>query len=100
MIFVYKKKQQHNQGQNEADKYGSVKGLPLLTRACFKENSSLHISSAKARLQNLSDLFYQKVSIFPAIFPNDLILSLHKQPFITANFDSSQHVKTSPAVYN
>ena len=40
-------------------------------RACFKENSSLHISIAKAGLQFLNDLFYQKMSIYPAKFPND-----------------------------
>jgi len=33
------------------------------SRACFKENSSLHISMAKAGLQFLNDLFYQKISI-------------------------------------
>src|SRR6218665_2238469 len=41
-------------------------------RACFKENSSLHISIAKAGLQFLNDLFYQKSPIYPAKFPNYL----------------------------
>jgi len=42
------------------------------------ENSSLHISIAKAGLQFLNDLFYQKISISPAKFPNDLFI------FVTA----------------
>jgi len=67
--------------------------LFLLTgRACFKEKSSLHISIAKAGLQFLNDLFYQQISIYTAKFPNNHFLSLHKQPFITAHFDSSLHI--------
>src|SRR6218665_3999894 len=47
-------------------------------RACFKENSSLHISIAKAGLQFLNHIFYQEISISPAKFPNDLFI------FVTA----------------
>src|SRR6218665_1777174 len=36
--------------------------------------------------------FYQEISIYPAKLPNDIFLSLHKQPFITAHFDSSLHI--------
>src|SRR6218665_707465 len=56
---------------------------------CFKENSSLHISTAKAGLQFLND---QKLSIYPAKFPNDLFVTaqtaFHHSTFrfITAHF--------------
>src|SRR6218665_428162 len=43
----------------------------MRSRTCFKENSSLHISSAEF----LSDLFYPKISIYPPKFPNDLSFS-------------------------
>src|SRR6218665_3994398 len=63
----------------------------VVTRACFKENSSLHISIAKAELQFpiFERPFLQEISIDPAKFPKDLFLSLHKQPFVTAHFNSS-----------
>jgi len=86
-------------------------------RACFKENSSLHISSAKFP----NELFSQKNSIYPAKFPNDLFsviytyecqlfISATGQTIITAptalsslhischhcTFCASLHVKTSP----
>src|SRR6218665_1396481 len=41
-------------------------------RACFKENSSLHISMVKAGLQFMNDLLDQNIFIYPAKFPNDL----------------------------
>jgi len=41
------------------------------SRGCFKENSSLHISSAKF----MNVLIYPKNSIYPAKFPNDLYQS-------------------------
>ena len=52
----------------------------------------MHISIAKAGLQFLNDLFYQKIPIYPAKFPNDLFLSVHKQPFINAHLDSLLHI--------
>src|SRR6218665_1816601 len=76
----------------------------LLYRACFKENSSLHISIAKAGLQFLNDLFYQQISLYPAKFPNGLfchctnsLSSLHIS-IHHFTFCASLHVKTSPAL--
>src|SRR6218665_3770125 len=60
-------------------------------RACFKENSSLHISIPKAGLSLLNDLFYQKILFIQQDF-RMTYLSLHKQPFISAHFDSSLHI--------
>src|SRR6218665_3914520 len=95
-------------------------------RACFKKNSSLHISSVKAAV------FYEKISVYPGKFPNDLfqsfasnflynyiglqlLISATGQTIITAKstnslsslhisihhsiikFCASLHVKTSPA---
>src|SRR6218665_2346296 len=70
-----------------------------IDRARFKENSSLHISSAKAGV-------YAKMSIYPAKFPNDRFLldlyctnSLSSLPISShhCTFCASLHVKTSPA---
>jgi len=36
--------------------------------------------------------FTPKISIYPAEFPNDLFLLLHKQPFVTAHFRSSLYI--------
>ena len=56
-------------------------------RACFKKNSSLHISIAKTGLQFLNDHFYQKILIYPAKFPKDLFAFHHCTfRFITAHF--------------
>ena len=71
-------------------------------RACFNENSSLHISIAKAGLQFLNDLFYQKISVHPAKFLNDpfchctnSLSSLHIL-IHHCTFCAQLHVKTSP----
>ena len=79
--------------------------LTSLVRACFKENSwlhNVHILIAKAGLQFLNDLFCQKISIYPAKFPNDLfchctnsLSSLHIS-IHHCTFCASLHVKTSP----
>ena len=64
----------------------------LFGRACFKENSSLHISIAKAGLHFLNDHFYQKMSIYPAKFLNDFFVTAQTAfhhctfRFITAHF--------------
>ena len=42
----------------------------------------------------MNDLFYQQNSIYTAKFPNDLSLSLDKQPFITAHFESSLNISS------
>jgi len=61
---------------------------PQWDRACFKENSSLHISNAKVGLQ----IFYPKISIYPAKFPNDFFVTAQTAfhhctfRFITAHF--------------
>src|SRR6218665_3248049 len=67
-------------------------GLKIQSRACFKENSSRNISIAKAGLQFLNDLFYQKISIYPAKFSNDFFVTAQTAfhhcifRFITAHF--------------
>ena len=41
--------------------------------ACFKENSSLHISKQKLDSNSWATFFYQKISIYPAKFPNVIV---------------------------
>src|SRR6218665_472285 len=73
-------------------------------RACFKENSSLHISIAKAGLQFLNDIFTKKKSYLSSQISEWPFLSLHKQPLSLhilihhCEFCASLHVKTSPGV--
>jgi len=62
-----------------------------ISRACFKENSSLHISIEKLD-SNFWTTFLPKKILF--IQPNFRMtfLSLHKQLFIPAHFASSLHI--------
>jgi len=62
--------------------------LLALSRACFKENSLLYISSGKFS----NDLLLKKFLLYPPKISINLFLSLHKQPFITAHFKSSLHI--------
>ena len=64
----------------------------LRARACFKENSSLHILIVKAGLQLLNDFISTKISTYPAKSPYELfchctnsLSSLHIR-VITAHF--------------